>query len=86
MFLEWALAIGDPRRRMLVPDASALSMLKDINGIFVAAQVGMLAIVTVAVGVVTLLSQRDDGTSSSADIRLYYFESYSYEVSAASHC
>ena len=61
-------------------DPELPSVLRDIAGFFIAAQVGILAIVTVAVGVVTLLSQRNDGASATTNIRLYYTESYSYEV------
>ncbi len=43
-------------------------------------QIGVLAIVSVAIGVVTLISQRFDGSSGNTDIRLYYVESYSYEL------
>lgn len=57
--------------------------LKDVGSYFIAAQVGILAIVTVAVGVVTLLSQRDDGSSVKTDIRLYYVASFSYEVATS---
>lgn len=54
--------------------------LKDVASYLIAAQIGILAIVSVAVGVVTLLSERNDGSSVNTDIRLYYFESYSYEL------
>jgi hypothetical protein len=35
------------------------------------------------VAVVTLLSQREDGSSVNTDIRLYYVESYSYELAVS---
>jgi hypothetical protein len=54
--------------------------LKDVGSYLIAAQIGILAIVSVAVGVVTLLSDRSDGSSVNTDIRLYYVESYSYEL------
>jgi hypothetical protein len=56
------------------------SMLKDIASYFIAAQVGILGIVSVAIGIVTLISQRDDRSSTNTDVRLYYVESLAYEV------
>ena len=57
--------------------------LKDVGSYLIAAQIGVLAIVSVAVGVVTLLSDRSDGSSVNTDIRLYYVESYSYELAVS---
>lgn len=57
--------------------------LKDVGSYLIAAQIGLLAIVSVAVGVVTLLSDRSDGSSVNTDIRLYYVESYSYELAVS---
>jgi len=57
--------------------------LKDVGSYLLAAQIGILAIVSVAIGVVTLLSQRDDGASANTDVRLYYVESYSYELTVS---
>ena len=57
--------------------------LKDVGSYLIAAQIGILAIVSVAVGVVTLLSDRSDGSSVNTDIRLYYVESYSYELAVS---
>ena len=56
------------------------SLLKDIASYLIAAQVGILGIVSVAIGIVTLISQRDDRSSTNTDIRLYYTESLAYEV------
>lgn len=56
------------------------SALKDIAGYLIAAQVGILGIVSVAIGIVTLISQRDDRSSTNTDVRLYYMESLAYEV------
>jgi hypothetical protein len=56
------------------------SLLKDIASYFIAAQVGILGIVSVAIGIVTLISQRDDRSSTNTDVRLYYMESLAYEV------
>jgi hypothetical protein len=57
--------------------------VKDVGSYLIAAQIGILAIVSVAVGVVTLLSERGDGSSVNTDIRLYYVESYSYELAVS---
>ena len=57
--------------------------LKDVGSYLIAAQIGLLAIVSVAIAVVTLLSQRDDSSSVNTDIRLYYVESYSYELAVS---
>jgi hypothetical protein len=54
--------------------------VKDLSSYLIAGQIGVLAIVSVAVAVVTLLSERNDGASVNTDIRLYYVESYSYEL------
>jgi hypothetical protein len=57
--------------------------LKDVASYLIAAQIGVLAIVSVAVGVVTILSQRGSGASVNTDIRLYYVGSYSYELAVS---
>src|SRR5262249_32254360 len=54
--------------------------LKDLGSYLIAGQIGILAIVSVAVAVVTLLSERNEGAAVNTDIRLYYVESYSYEL------
>ena len=56
------------------------SLLKDIASYLIAAQVGILGIVSVAIGIVTLISQRDDRSSTNTDVRLYYVELLAYEV------
>lgn len=56
------------------------SLLKDIASYLIAAQVGILGVVSVAIGIVTLISQRDDRSSTNTDVRLYYMESLAYEV------
>jgi hypothetical protein len=59
----------------LLPDAKDWSgidgFLKDTTSYLIAAQVGLLAVVSVAVGLVTLIAQRDDHASTNTDIRLY---------------
>lgn len=56
------------------------STLKDFASYLIATQVGILGIVSVAIGIVTLISQRDDRSSTNTDVRLYYMESLAYEV------
>ena len=48
------------------------SLLKDIASYLIAAQVGILGVVSVAIGIVTLIAQRDDRSSTNTDVRLYY--------------
>jgi hypothetical protein len=60
------------------------SFLKDAAGYLITAQVGMLGIVSIAVGLVTLIAQRDERSSTNTDIRLYYVEALAYEVVASS--
>jgi hypothetical protein len=77
---EWLITAKWP---CLLPgwDSTNLSpFVKEVTGLLITAQVGILAIVSVAVGVVTLLSQRDDRSSSTTDVRLYYSQSLAYEV------
>jgi hypothetical protein len=82
LIAEWI--VSRERISLLDLDGDALrGFLKDVDSYFIATQVGVLAIVTVAVGVVTLLSQRDDGSSVKTDVRLYYVESFSYEVATS---
>jgi hypothetical protein len=80
LLCEWA---GNRYAPSLLPGyvgQAPRDFLKDIGSYLIAAQIGILAIVSVAVGVVTLLSERNDGSSVNTDIRLYYVESYSYEL------
>jgi len=56
-------------------------LIQDGNGYFIVAQVGALGIVSIAVGLVTLIAQRE---SATADIQIYYHESLAQEVVASS--
>jgi hypothetical protein len=56
------------------------SLLKDVACYLITAQVGILGVVSVAIGIVTLITQRDDRSSTNTDVRLYYKESLAYEV------
>lgn len=55
-------------------------LLKDFAGFFLATQVGILAIVAVAVGIVTFIVQENEGVGATANIRLYYSEGFAYEL------
>lgn len=55
-------------------------LLKDIASYLLTAQAAILGIVSVAIGIVTLIAQRDDRSSTNTDVRLYYMESLAYEV------
>jgi hypothetical protein len=63
--------------------ATLAGRLKDISGFLVTAQVGLLAIVSVAIGVVTIIAQGDDRSATNSDIRLYYSEALAYELVAS---
>jgi hypothetical protein len=63
---------------------SIKGFLKDAAGYLITAQVGILGVVSMAVGLVTLIAQRDDRSSTNTDIRLYYSEALAYEVVASS--
>lgn len=59
-------------------------LLKDGDGFMITAQVGILGVISVAVGLITLITQRNDGASANADIRIYYSESLAYGVVSSS--
>jgi hypothetical protein len=75
--IEWGLARFAPSLSARVINTD---FTKDAAGFFLAAQVGILAVLTVAISVVTLLTQKDDGSAINTDVRLYYVESYAYEL------
>jgi hypothetical protein len=75
--IEWAAGRFAPS---LLSRVTNSDFAKDAAGLFLAAQVGILVVLTVAISVVTLLTQRDDGSAVNTDVRLYYFESYAYEL------
>jgi hypothetical protein len=56
-------------------------LLKDATSYFISAQVGVLGVVSIAVGLVTLIAQRDN---SPNDVQIYYRESLAHEVVASS--
>jgi len=81
VLIEWAASRFVPS--LLHGDANA-DFLKDTAGFLLATQVGILVVLTVAISVVTLLAQKDDGSAVNTDVRLYYFESYAYELGTSS--
>ena len=67
----------------LLPDWGTFDLpgfIKDITSYLIMSQIEILGIIAVAVGIVTLLSQGDEGSSATTDVRLYYSESLTYEV------
>jgi hypothetical protein len=76
VLIEWAASRFAPSLLCGVTNAD---FSKDAAGFFLAAQVGILAVLTVAIAVVTLLTQKDDGSAINTDVRLYYAESFSYQ-------
>jgi hypothetical protein len=80
---EWAANRFAPCLLPGYQGAGPRQFLTDVGSYLISGQIGVLAIVSVAVGVVTLLSQRFDGSSVNTDIRLYYVESYSYELAVS---
>ena len=81
ILIEWA---ASRFTSSLLYGNSNVTFLNDAVGFFLAAQVGILVVLTVAISVVTLLTQKDDGSAVNTDVRLYYFESYAYELGASS--
>src|SRR5579862_5257517 len=74
---EWAVHRYFCTALPAYPEQFEAGFLKDLASYLIAAQIGILAIVAVAIAVVTLLSDRSNGASVNTDIRLYYVESYS---------
>jgi hypothetical protein len=60
------------------PDIKALVL--NVSSYFVSTQVGLLGVVSLALALVTLVSQRE---SSATDVQLYYHESLSFELVAS---
>jgi hypothetical protein len=59
-------------------------LLKDYTGFLLSVQACMIGVISVAVGLVTLIAQRNDGAATNADIRIYYSEALAYGVAASS--
>lgn len=78
--------VGSIFKPELFPPWSAMTpelkgMVKDATSYFITAQVGVLGVVSIAVGLVTLIAQRDN---SPNDVQIYYRESLAHEVVASS--
>lgn len=69
----WCVALGFPGG----------DIAKDAAGFFLTAQIGILAVLTVSIGVVTLLVQNDDGSARNTDVRLYYAASYAHQLATS---
>jgi hypothetical protein len=63
------------------PAPDIKSIVLNVTGYLITAQVGVLAIITLALALVTLIAQRE---SASTDVKLYYHESMSFEIVASS--
>jgi len=60
------------------PDIKAVIL--DVGGSLITADAGVLGAISIAVGLVTLIAQRDQ---SSIDVRVYYHESLAFELAAS---
>ncbi len=59
-------------------------LLKDVTSYFLGAQVVMIGLLfPIAVGLVTLIVQREDASNTISDIQVYYEESLAYRVGAS---
>lgn len=61
-------------------DAGARSLIEQLPPLFLAAQVGLLTIISLALALVTLIAQREDATT---DIKVYYHESMFFGMAAS---
>lgn len=58
--------------------------LKDVTSYFLGAQVTMIGLLfPIAVGLVTLIVQREDASSTSSDVQVYYSQTLAYQVGAS---
>ena len=62
------------------PTAYDNALLLNVSGYFIAAQVGVLSVIALALALVTLIAQREN---SATDIKIYYHESLAFEVVAS---
>lgn len=56
------------------------SSLLSVSGYLIAAQVGLVMVIAIALALITIIAQRE---SSSTDVQVYYHESLSFEVVAS---
>jgi uncharacterized membrane protein len=60
------------------------ALLTTVAGYLLSAQVGILGVIAIAIGLVTLIAQREGGPGAGTDVQLYYHESLAFEVVASS--
>lgn len=58
-----------------------VALLSDIASTLISAQVGALGVISLAIGLVTIIAQRDDART---DVQVYYHESLAFEAFASS--
>lgn len=58
-----------------------VNVLGDIGSALISAQVGALGVISLAIGLVTIIAQRDDART---DVQVYYHESLAFEAFASS--
>ncbi|SNT76809.1 hypothetical protein SAMN05444959_1298 [Paracoccus seriniphilus] len=92
IFLDVALVVTEGSMAKFAPEflsnwpvatsASAIKeSLRSIASYLIAAQVGVLGVISMALALITLIAQRE---SSSTDVKVYYHESFCFEVVASS--
>lgn len=69
---EWALDAFAPSWLPGWTGGYIRDLLKDSAGFLLTVQVGILGVISVAVGLVTLIAQRNDGSGTNSEIRIYY--------------
>jgi hypothetical protein len=62
------------------PGADLKAFVTNVAGYLISAQVGVLGVISIAIGLVTLIAQRE---GSSTDVQLYYHESLAFGVVAS---
>ncbi len=63
------------------PGAGVKVLLTNVASFLITAQVGVLGVIAIAIGLVTLIAQRED---AGTDVKVYYHESFAVEVVASS--
>lgn len=69
------------RPEILVHTRTGAEFLRALGGYFIGAQVGVLGAISIAVGLVTLIAQRQN---ANAEVRVYYHESMAIKVMVSS--
>ncbi|QCB43319.1 hypothetical protein E5673_14695 [Sphingomonas sp. PAMC26645] len=63
-----------------IPGGEISSIVTSVPGVAITAQTGALAVITLSLALVALVSQRDDATG---DIQIYYHHSLAYEIASS---